>query len=213
MRFVRERRHPHMPQQKARQHAPRARWRLRGRARAAPAAPRGPTAKLTSGRPRRAGGAHLAPRGRAAPGAGALCPPSGSRRGRASRRPLGCRWRRRRAHAGRRCKAAPGTVRNFSTPLPRAQAPGASTACGHMYLAQSTPVPVVVRARRTPQCPPLRYTSAAILPNCQAPEFHFYAAYNRGHRGHPLLKNYSISLVTCPRSAKNPCRSVPSVPY
>ena len=105
MRFVRERRHPHMPQQKARQHAPRARWRLRGRARAAPAAPRGPTAKLTSGRPRRAGGAHLAPRGRAAPGAGALCPPSGSRRGRASRRPLGCRWRRRRAPAGRRCKA------------------------------------------------------------------------------------------------------------
>ena len=79
--------------------------------------------------------------------------------------------------AGRRCKTAPGTVRDFSTPLPRAQAPGASTARGHMYLAQSTPVPVVVRARRTPQCPPLRYTSAAILPNCQAPEFHFYPAY------------------------------------
>ena len=35
------------------------------------------------GRPRRAGGAHLAPRGRAAPGAGALCPRSGLRRGRA----------------------------------------------------------------------------------------------------------------------------------
>jgi hypothetical protein len=150
---------------------------LAGACAAAPAAPRGPTAKLTSGRPRRAGGAHLAPRGRAAPGAGALCPPSGSRRGRASHRPLGCRWRRRRATAGRRCKAAPGTVRNFSTPLPREQRPGAATARGHIYLAQSTPVPVVVRARRTPQCPPMRYTSAAILPNCQEPKFRFYASY------------------------------------
>ncbi len=37
---------------------------------------------------------------------------------------------------------------------------------GGERLAQSTPVPVVVRVRRTPQCPPLRYTSAAILPNC-----------------------------------------------
>ena len=174
---VSARAHPHMPQQKARQHAPRACWRLRGRARAAPAAPRGPTAKLTSGRPRGAGGAHLAPRGRAAPGAGALCPPSGSRQGRASRRPLGCRWRRRRTPAGRRCKAAPGTVRNLWQPLRAAQVPGASTACGHMYLAQSTPVPVVVRARRTPQCPPLRYTSVAILPNCQEPKFRFYGSY------------------------------------
>jgi hypothetical protein len=43
-----------------------------------------------------------------------------------------------------------------------AAAPGASTARGHIYLAQSTPVPEVVRARRTPQCPPLRYTFAAI---------------------------------------------------
>jgi len=32
-------------------------------------------------------------------------------------------------------------------------------------LEQSTQVPVVVRARRTPQCPPLRYTSAAISPS------------------------------------------------
>ncbi len=49
MRFVRERRHPHMPQQKARQHAPRACWRPASRARAAPAAPRGPTASLHLG--------------------------------------------------------------------------------------------------------------------------------------------------------------------
>jgi hypothetical protein len=48
-RFVTERRHPHMPHQKALQHAPRARWRPAGSARAAPAAPRGPTA----GTPRR----------------------------------------------------------------------------------------------------------------------------------------------------------------
>ena len=61
---------------------------------------RGPTAKLTSGHPRHAGGAHLVPRGRAASGAGALCPPSGSRRGRASRRPLRCRPRRRQALQG-----------------------------------------------------------------------------------------------------------------
>ena len=60
----------------------------------------GPTAKLTSGHPRHAGGAHLVPRGRAASGAGALCPPSGSRRGRASRRPLRCRPRRRQALQG-----------------------------------------------------------------------------------------------------------------
>jgi hypothetical protein len=45
-----------MPHQKARQHAPRARWRPAGRARAAPAAPRGPTAGTPSGRPRRAEG-------------------------------------------------------------------------------------------------------------------------------------------------------------
>ena len=56
------------------------------------------------------------------------------------------------------------TVRNFSTPLPRGQRPAAATARGQ-YLAQSTPVPVFVRARRTPQCPPLRYTSAAISPD------------------------------------------------
>ena len=41
---VSARAHPHMPQQKARQHAPRARWRPASRARAAPAAPRWPTA-------------------------------------------------------------------------------------------------------------------------------------------------------------------------
>jgi hypothetical protein len=53
-----------------------------------------------SGRPWRAGGAHLALRRAAAPGTGALCPPSGSRQGRASCRPLGCRPRRCRATAG-----------------------------------------------------------------------------------------------------------------
>ena len=190
----------HTPHRSAPAHTPTCRSKklastppeLAGARPAAPAPrlqrPAGQRLGTPPGRPRRAGGAHLAPRGRAAPGAGALCPPSGSRRGRASRRPLGCRWRRRRAPAGRRFKAAQGTGRIFSTPLPRAQAPGASTARGHMYLAQSTPVPVVVRARRTPQCPPLRYTSAAILPNCQAPEFHFYPA----NRGQPLviIQNY-----------------------
>jgi hypothetical protein len=105
------------------------------------------------GRPRRAGGAHLAQRGAAAPRAGAMCPPSGSLQGRALCRPLGCRQRWHRATAGRRCKAAPDTVRNLWQPLRAAQAPGALTARGHIYLAQITPVPVVVCARRTPQCP------------------------------------------------------------
>ena len=82
--------------------------------------------------------------------------------------------------AGRRCKAAPGTVRDFSTPLPRAQAPGASTVRGHIYLAQSTPVLVVVRARRTPQCPPLRYTSPAISQTAKRRNFGFIDPTNRG---------------------------------
>ena len=132
---------------------------------------RWPTAKLTSGHPRHAGGAHLVQRGREASGAGALCPPSGSRRGRASRRPLRCRPRLRQASVGRRCRAAPGTVRDFPTPLPRAQAPGASTVRGHIYLAQITPVPVVVRGHRTPQCPPLRYTSPAISQTAKRRKF------------------------------------------
>jgi len=73
-------------------------------------------------------------------------------------------------------------VRDFSTPLPRAQAPGASTARGHIYLAQITPVLVVVRARRTPQCPPLRYTSPAISQTAKRRKFRFYGSYysNRG---------------------------------
>ena len=111
------------------------------------------------GRPRRAGGAHLAPRRAAAPGAGALCPPSGSRQGRASCRPLVCRPRRRRAPAGRRCKVAAGTVRNLWQPLRAAKATGASTARGHIHLVPGTTVAVVARARRTPQSPPVRYTS------------------------------------------------------
>jgi hypothetical protein len=90
----------HMPHRKARQHAPRARWRPAVRARAAPAAPRGPTAGTSSGRPRRAEGAHLALRCAAAPRAGALSPPSGSRRGRALRRP------RPRAGGGGRARGA-----------------------------------------------------------------------------------------------------------
>jgi hypothetical protein len=167
---------PHMPHQKACQHAPRARWRPAGGARAAPAAPRGPTAGTPPGRPRRAGGAHLAPRRAAAPGAGALCPPSGLRQGRASCRALGCRPRRRRAPAGRRCKVAAGTVRNLWQPIRAAQAPGASTARGHIYMAPGTTVAVVARARRTRQSPPVRYTSTAISANCQRPEF-----TNRGH--------------------------------
>ena len=84
------------------------------------------------------------------------------------------------APAGRRCKAAPGTVRDFFTPLPRAQAPGASTVRGHIYLAQSTPVLVVVRARRTPQCPPLRYTSPAISQTAKRRNFCFIDPTNRG---------------------------------
>ena len=71
-----------------------------------------------------------------------------------------------------RCKTAPGTVRDFSTLLPRAQAPGASTVRRHIYLAQITPVLVVVRARRTSQCPPLGYTSHCayllIFPNVRS---------------------------------------------
>ena len=76
--------------------------------------------------------------------------------------------------AGRRCKAAPGTVRDFSTPLQRAQASGASTVRGHIYLSQITPVPVVVRERRTSQCPPLLYTSPAISLTAKRRKFWFY---------------------------------------
>ena len=72
------------------------------------------------------------------------------------------------------------TVRNLLQPLRAAQAPGASTARGHMYLAQSTPVPVVVRARRTPQCPPLRYTSPAISQTAKRRNFGFIDPTNRG---------------------------------
>jgi hypothetical protein len=86
-----------MPHQKARQYAFRARWRPTGRARAAPAAPRGPTAGTPPGRPRRAEGRCALHRARG----------RGAHR-RASCRPLGCRPRRRRTPAGRRCKVAPG---------------------------------------------------------------------------------------------------------
>jgi hypothetical protein len=65
-----------------------------------PRRPAGQRLSLHLGEPGSAGGAHLVPRGRAAPGAGALCPPSGSRWGRASRRPLRCRPRRRQALQG-----------------------------------------------------------------------------------------------------------------
>jgi hypothetical protein len=71
----------------------------------------------------------------------------------------------------------PGTVRNLWQPIRAAQAPGASTARGHIYLAPGTPVAVVVRARRTPQSPPVRYTSTAISANFQEPEFRFYPFY------------------------------------
>jgi len=95
-RAVRERSHPHLPHRNARQHAPRARWHL-GAAAPVPRRPAGQRLSLHLGGQGSAGGAHLALRGRAAPRAGALCPPSGSRRGPASRRPLRCRrrWRRR----------------------------------------------------------------------------------------------------------------------
>jgi hypothetical protein len=43
------------------------------------------------------------------------------------------------------------TVRNLLQPLRAAQAPGASTARGHIHLAPGTTVAVVARARRTPQ--------------------------------------------------------------
>jgi len=159
---VRTRAQPHLPQQKARQHAPRVHWRPARRARAPRPAPRGPTAGTPPGRPRRAGGAHLALR-RAAPlRAGALCHLSGWRQGRASCRPLGCRPRRRRAHAGRRCKVSAGTVRNLWQPLRAAQALGASAARENMYLSPVKTVAVVARARRTPQSPPVRDTSTAI---------------------------------------------------
>ena len=64
------------------------------------------------------------------------------------------------------CRAAlqdePGTVRNLWQSLRAAQAPGASIARGHIYLAPGTTVAVVARALRTPQSPPVRYTSTAI---------------------------------------------------
>jgi hypothetical protein len=132
---VSARAHPRLQQQEARQHAPRARWRPAGRACAPRPAPRGPTAGTPSGRPRRAGGAHLAPRRAAAPGAGAMCPQLGSLQGRASCRPLGCRPRRRRAPAGRRCKVAAArsaTCGNRSEPRRRpALEPSAGTYTWH----------------------------------------------------------------------------------
>ena len=51
--FVRELKHHHLPQQKAHQHASRARWRPAGRASAQRPAPRGPTAGTGHPRQRR----------------------------------------------------------------------------------------------------------------------------------------------------------------
>jgi len=106
--------------------------------------------------------------------------------------------------AGRRCKAAPGTVRDFSTPLPRAQAPGASTVRGHIYLAQSTPVLVVVRARRTPQCPPLRYTSPAISQTAKRRNFGFIDPTNRGQSLLQKLTHTSEQFSGKPKQAVFP---------
>ena len=55
----------------------------------------------------------------------------------------------------------------FSAAAPSINVPGASTARGHTYLAQGTTVVVAALARRTPQCPQLRYTSKAILATAQ----------------------------------------------
>jgi hypothetical protein len=66
-----------------------------------------------------------------------------------------------------RCKMAEGTVHNVSQPIPAEHLPGTLTDRRHIYLAQGTKIEVVARARRTPQSPPLRYTSTAILANCQ----------------------------------------------
>jgi hypothetical protein len=68
-------------------------------------------------------------------------------------------WAAARAGAGRLQEVAAGTVRNLWQPLRAAQAPGASTARGHIHLAQRTTVAVVARAWRTPQSPPVCYTS------------------------------------------------------
>jgi hypothetical protein len=65
--------------------------------------------------------------------------------------------------------------------LKRARAHGASTVCGHIYLAQSTPVLVVVRARRTPQCPS-RPRTAPRLRARLTPRFFHAAAARAGAR-------------------------------
>ena len=120
---------------------------------------RWPTAKSTSGHPRHAGGAHLVQRGREASGAGALCPPSGSRRGRASRRPLRCRPRRRQALQGgaakrrrARCAIFPRRCRARRRP---ALQPRAGTCTWHR--ARQSRWSSARAARRSA----LRYTSAA----------------------------------------------------
>jgi hypothetical protein len=170
-----------MTHQKSRQHPPRARWRPAGCARAAPAPPRGPTAGNPAWGPACRRGcpsgsaAHRGPRSRwAVPSIGLA--------------------------AGVRIVQAPG--------LPPAPAPGACRAAmqggaghgpqfvaaassrtgarrfiharGHIYLAPGTTVPVVVRARRTPQCPPLRYTSTAISPTAKSQNFCFTHSTNLG---------------------------------
>jgi hypothetical protein len=161
--------HPHLPQQKDRQHAPRARWRPAGHARAAPAATRGPTAGTRRGCPSRTA-VRRGPRSR-----GDL-PSIGLTQVRASCRPLGCRPHRRRTHAGRGCKVASGKVRNLWTvPIRRpALQPRAGTNTWHR--AQQSRWLPAPGARL-----PVRYTSTAISINCQEPEFRFYRLLNRGH--------------------------------
>ena len=101
----------------------------------------------------------------AAPGAGALCPLSGTR-GRGAHR--AGPWAAARAGAVRmRARAGkwlPARAQFFWRAARPPSGSALQPARGHIYMAQRSTVAVVASARRTPQSTPVRYTCASI--NC-----------------------------------------------
>ena len=130
--FVRELRHPHLPQQKARQHAPRAR--------VAPLPPEQGRCALYRGL---AAGARIV----RAPG----LPPAPAPCACAPELESGCRHERN--FFGERLGRPAARPPSGSALQP---------ARGHIYLAQRSTVVVVASARRTPQSTPVPYTCASI---------------------------------------------------
>ena len=143
----------------------------------------GPTAKLTWAPP--AGGAHLVPWGRTASGAGALCPPSGSRRGRASRRPRSCRPRRCQALQGgaakrRRARFAIFPRRCSAHRRPALQPCAGTYICHRSRQSQWSSARAARRSALRCATPPRPFRKLPIAEN-----FGFTESTNRGHPLHP----------------------------